>query len=141
MSSGNFMCALRVSFIVRFFTSLNLPPDKSILHLSAPSTPLLTCFWLKAWAEPPSPQIEAPLRGRAWSISSSQWAKGEQRRGAPANGRPECRKLLQSPLGERASEMPRYAPRDAPSNPEAHHLRADSPQPDEVFALSKGRRV
>ena len=28
MSNGNFMCALRVSFIVRFFTSLNLPPKQ-----------------------------------------------------------------------------------------------------------------
>ena len=35
-------------------------------------SPLPTCFWLKAWAEPPSPQIEAPPRGRAWNISSSQ---------------------------------------------------------------------
>ena len=51
-------------------------------------SPLPTCFWLKAWAEPPSTQIEAPLRGRAWSVTSSQWMKGEQDRGAPANGRP-----------------------------------------------------
>ena len=84
------MCALRVSFIVRFFlTSSNVPPKQiNSLPLHAP-TPLPTCFWLKAWAEPPSPQIEAPLRRRAWSVSSSQGAKGEQGRGIPTNeGRP-----------------------------------------------------
>ena len=35
-------------------------------------SPLPTCFWLKAWAEPPSPQIETPLRGKAWDVASSQ---------------------------------------------------------------------
>ena len=35
-------------------------------------SPLPTCFWLKAWAEPPSPQTEAPPRGRSWNVSSSQ---------------------------------------------------------------------
>ena len=34
---------------------------------------------------------------------------------APANGRPACRKLLQSLFGGRASETPRHTPRDASS--------------------------
>ena len=67
LSNGNFVCALRVTFIVRF---LYINNNGTVPHSTR--LPLPTCFWLKAWAEPPSPQIEAPLQGRAWDISSSQ---------------------------------------------------------------------
>ena len=40
--------------------------NATVLHSSR--SPLPTCFWLKAWAEPPLPQIEAPPQGRAWTF-------------------------------------------------------------------------
>ena len=90
------MCALQSFFIVSFFY---INP----LHFFAPPTPLPTCFWLKAWAEPSDrgsalrkgmERFLQPMgEGRTGPRHSGQWAKGEQGRGTSANGRPECREL------------------------------------------------
>ena len=70
LSNRNIVCALRVIFLVRFLQQQLQRQQRH--HPHSTRSPLPACFWLKAWVEPPSLRVEAPLQGRAWTVSSSQ---------------------------------------------------------------------
>ena len=59
-------CVRYELFLVRFLYNNNNNNDEGTVPHSTRS-PLPTCFWLKAWVEPPSPQIR--LRPRKVGVA------------------------------------------------------------------------
>ena len=126
MSNGTFMCLLRVSFIVRFFTSVNLPPSHHSSSNSA-GEQALHPHNLHFTPRRHNPRVQGYGRGR------SPLASG------PTPPQPDGVSLEQSgerspqgqpppqPDGMFASSKEGRTPisQRPPTNPEASYLRAD----------------
>ena len=91
---------------------LRHPLQQRHLLAALDRSPLRTCFWLRTWAEPSSPRVEAPLRGGAESVP-------------PANERRASTTRTPQPIGR----TPRVARQ--PTVQSGGEWRGEAPTPQE----------